>query len=99
MRRKFWPKAPAKEGALGLMSKNCHLYFKHIHFFKKPNKKKLQWSQRVILRCYYICFLILYCLLAQKKMEIEKWPKAAESPLHYFLRRPTTYYVKKNQKY
>ena len=28
-----------------------------------------------------IFFLILYCLLAQKKMETEKWPKAADSPL------------------
>ena len=27
-------------------------------------------------------FLILYCLLVQKKMETEKWPKAADSSLH-----------------
>ena len=31
--------APAKEGALGHMSKNMQVYFKHIDFFKKPNKK------------------------------------------------------------
>ena len=29
----------AKEGALGQMSKNFQVYFTHIIFFKKPNKK------------------------------------------------------------
>ena len=39
MRRKLWPKAPAKEGALGQISKKIQVYFLHIIFFKKPNKK------------------------------------------------------------
>ena len=39
MRRKLCPKAPAKEGALGQMSKNFQVYFIHINFFHKPNKK------------------------------------------------------------
>ena len=39
MRRKLWPKAPAKEGALGQMSKKFQVYFIHINFFKKPEKK------------------------------------------------------------
>ena len=39
MRRKLWPKTPAKEGALGQMSKNFQVYFIHIIFFTKPNKK------------------------------------------------------------
>ena len=39
MRRKLWPKAPANEGALGQMSKNVQVYFIHMNFFKKPNKK------------------------------------------------------------
>ena len=39
MRRKLWPKAPAEEGALGQISKNVQVSFKHIHFFKRPNKK------------------------------------------------------------
>ena len=43
----------------------------HLNFFKKPNLKNLQQSQRVILKCYYICFLILYCLLAQKKWKLK----------------------------
>ena len=72
MRRKLGPKAPAKGGALGQMSKKFQVYT--YKFFWEPNKKNLQKSQKVLLRCYYICFLILYCLLAQKKMEHEKWP-------------------------
>ena len=40
MRRKFWPKAPAKEGALGQMSRNFQVYFIHINFFKKPKTAK-----------------------------------------------------------
>ena len=39
MRRKLWPKAPAKVGALSQMSNNFQVYFIHINFFKKPNKK------------------------------------------------------------
>ena len=39
MRRKLWPNAPAKEGALSQMSKNFQVYFIHIVFFKKLNKK------------------------------------------------------------
>ena len=64
MRRKLWPKAPAKEGALGRMSKNFQVYFKYINLLKKPNKKKCTIRLR-----------------AKKKMETEKWPKAADSPL------------------
>ena len=39
MRRKLWPKAPAKEDALSQMSKKFQVYFIRINFFKKPNKK------------------------------------------------------------
>ena len=42
MRRKLWPKAPAKEGALGQMEKNFQVYFVNMNFFKKPNKRNLQ---------------------------------------------------------
>ena len=44
MGRKLWPKAPAKDGALGQMSKNFQVYIMHINFFKKPNLKNLQYS-------------------------------------------------------
>ena len=30
----IWPKAPAKEGALGQISKNFQVYFIHINLFK-----------------------------------------------------------------
>ena len=42
MRKKLWPQAPAKEGALGQMSKNFQVSFIYIKFFKKPNKQNLQ---------------------------------------------------------
>ena len=80
MRRKLWPKAPAKETALSQMSNKFQVYFIHMNFFKKPNKISLKQSRRVILRRYYIYFFILYCLLV-KKIETEKWPKAVDSPL------------------
>ena len=41
MHKKLWPKAPAKEGTLGQISKNFQVYFIHINIFKKPNKKKM----------------------------------------------------------
>ena len=34
-----WPKAAAKEGALGQMSKNFQVNFIHINCFENPNKK------------------------------------------------------------
>ena len=78
MRRKLWPKVPAKEGALGQMSKNFQVYFIHINFFQKPNLKNLQQSQRDILRCFFLFFIVKL----PKKMKSEKWPKAADSPLY-----------------
>ena len=63
MRIKLWPKA-------GDLSHNFQLYFIHINFFKKPNKKICNRAKE-ILRCYYICFLIFYCLLAQKKCQLK----------------------------
>ena len=38
-RMKPWPKAPAKEGVSGQMSKDCQIYFIRINLSKKPNKK------------------------------------------------------------
>ena len=61
--RILWPKAPAKDGALDQMSRNFQVYFIHIIFLRNQLKISQQ-SKRVILRCYYICFSILHCLLA-----------------------------------
>ena len=33
------------------------------------------------MRCYYICFFDSLLSTCPKKMETEKWPKAADSPL------------------
>ena len=62
MRRKLWPKAPAKEGALIQMSKKILVYFVHINFFKNLNKKNYNKPKEL----YCDDFLILYCLLAKK---------------------------------
>ena len=62
----IWPKAPAKEGALDQMSENFQVWFIHINLFKKPNKKNLQYSKKVKLRCYYICFWSFIVYLPKK---------------------------------
>ena len=49
-------------------------------FFLNANKKNSQWSQKVILRCYYICFLILYCLLVQIKWKLKNGPRLPTLP-------------------
>ena len=83
MRRKLWPKAPAKEGALGQMSKKFQFYFIHIHFFKKPNKKKFTIEPKSYTAM--LLYLIFDSVLSTypKKMETEKSPKVADSPLNH----------------
>ena len=75
MRKKLWPKAPTKEGALGQITKNFQIYFIHINCFKKPNRKNLQ-SYTAMLLYLYFDSLLSPC---PKKLETEKWPKAADS--------------------
>ena len=81
MRRKLWPKATAKKGALGQMSKNFQIYFIHINFFKKPYKIITTEPKSYTAMLLYLFF---YSLLSTcpKKLETVKWPKAADSPLH-----------------
>ena len=57
MRKKLWPKAPAKEGAIAIEPK----------------------SYTAMLLYLFFDSLLSAC---QKKMETEKWPKAADSPLN-----------------
>ena len=80
MRRKLWPKVATKEGALGQMLKNFLLYFVHINFSKKPNKKIYNRAKELYCDAtiYFFWFFIIYL---HKKMETEKWPKVAGSPL------------------
>ena len=81
MRRKLWPKAPAKEGTLGQMSKNFQVYFIHINFFKKRTKKIHHRAKEL----YYAMLLYLFfdslLYICPKKMETKKWPKASDSLL------------------
>ena len=65
MRRKLWPKAPTKEGALGQMSTNFQVYFIHLNFFNKPNKKIYNRAKELYCDAT-IFFLILFCILAKK---------------------------------
>ena len=80
MRRKLWPKALTEEGAFGQMSKSFQVYFIHINFFKKPNKKIYNRAKELYCNAtiFVFWFFIVYL---PKKMETEKWPKAADSPL------------------
>ena len=72
MRQKLWPKAPAKEGAF------FQGYFIHINFLR--NQK--QFTIEPELYCDAILFIFWFFIVYfQKKMEIEKWPMAADSPL------------------
>ena len=72
MRRKLWPKASTKEGALGQMTKNFEVYFMHINFLRNQTKKI---TREPTMQCYYTCFLILYCVLAQKKWKLKSGPR------------------------
>ena len=80
MRRKLWLKAPAIEGALGHMPKYFQVYFIQINFFKKPNKKINNRAKELYCgsTIFFFDSLLSNC---PKKMETEKLPKAADSPL------------------
>ena len=80
MRRKLWPKAPAKEGALVQMATKFQVYFVHILFLRNPTKKFTIEPKSYTAMLLYSFFdsLLSSC---PKKMETKKWPKAADSPL------------------
>ena len=61
------------------MSKNFQVYFIHINFFKKPTKKNYNRAKELYCDAtiFRFWFFIVYL---PKKMETEKWPKAAVSP-------------------
>ena len=82
MRRKLWPKAAATEGALGQMSTNFQIYFINTNFLNKPNKKIT-----IELKSYTAMLLYLFFDSSfsswSKKMQTDKWPKAADSPMFH----------------
>ena len=69
MRRKLWPKALAKEAAFGQMSKKFQVYFIHIHFFKKPNKKTYNRAKELYCGATIFVFWFIIVYLPKKK----KW--------------------------
>ena len=71
MRKKLWPKARAKEGALGQMSKDFQVYFMHINLFEKPNQKIYNIAKE--LYCDTTIFVFWFFIVnLPKKMETEK---------------------------
>ena len=105
IRRKLWPKALVKEGALGQMSKNFQVYFIHINFFKKPNKKNYNRAKE--LYCNVTLFIFWFCIvdLSKKKWKLKNNPRLPTLPywkieqfslLHGLLNPPS--YLKKNSK-
>ena len=64
MRRKLWPKAPTKEGALDQMSKNVEAYFMHLNFLKKRNKKIYNRAKELYCDAtiFVLWFVIVYLL-------------------------------------
>ena len=63
MHRKLWPKVPAKESALGRMSKNFQVYFIHINFLRnETNKidnrvKNLYYDTTIFVYRFFIVYL------------------------------------------
>ena len=78
MRRKLWPKAPTKEGALGEISKKFQVYFIHIIFFNKTDKKIYNRAKELYCDATIFVFWLFIVYLPKKKMETEKWLKAAD---------------------
>ena len=61
MRKKLWPKAPAKEGALGQVSNNFQVHFIHINFFEKRNKK--MYNGTIELYCNATIFVFWFFIV------------------------------------
>ena len=54
MHRKLWPRAPAKEGALGQKSRNFQIYFIHINFLRNQTKKIIIQPKRYTAMLLYL---------------------------------------------
>ena len=67
-------------GCLGPDIKKISSLLCTYKFFEKRNKKNLKYSQRVILRCYYIYLSIIHCLLAKKNSKLENGPRQPTLP-------------------
>ena len=82
MRRKLWPKASAKEDALGQMSKNFQVYFIHIHFFKKLNKKIYNRAKELYCDATIFVFWFFIVYLPKKNGNWQMAQGCQLSPTH-----------------
>ena len=80
MRRKLWPKAPAKKDALGQMSK-IFKFTLYIYIFLRKQTKKFTIEPKSYTAMLLYLFYDSLLPTCPKKMETEKWPKAANSSL------------------
>ena len=65
----------------GVKKLSSLLYTYNNNFFKKPNKKMYNRAEELYCDATIFVFDSLLSPCA-KKMETEKWPKAADSPLY-----------------
>ena len=68
------PKGPAKEGALGQILKNFQVYFVHINFFEKPNKKIYNKPKSYTAMLLYLFFDFFIGYLP-KKWKLKNGPR------------------------
>ena len=80
MRRKLWPKTPAKGGASGQMSTNFQVYFIHINFFKKPDQKIYNRPKESYCDATIFLFLFFIVYLPKKN---GNWKMAQGCQLPY----------------
>ena len=80
MRRKLWPKAPAKEGALGPDVKKISSYFIHIHSFKKPNIKIYNRAKELYCDATIFVFRFFIVYFPKKKWKLRNGPRLPTLP-------------------
>ena len=80
MRRKLWPKAPAQEDALGQMSKKFQVYFIHISFFRKPDKKIYNRAKESYCAASMFVFRFFIVYLPKKKWKLKNNPRLSTLP-------------------
>ena len=74
------PRHPPKRVPWARCQKICKFTL-YIYIFLRNQTRKNYNRAKVIQRCYYICFFNSSFSTCPKKMNTEKWPKAADSPL------------------
>ena len=84
MRRKLWPKAPAKECALGHMSEKFQVYFIHINFFKYQINKIFNRAKEFYCDATILVSLFSIVYLPKKKWKLKKGSRLPTLPYIHF---------------